>query len=131
MPLFRGAGSKMILACLPSAKQKRVFMKCRERDRALASTQWEDIRSELRKIRRAGHAISIGELEPTNVGIAAPIFHDADAPAASLILVMTRTRYATSNQKLIAAIAMRAAERITTRAEQRGNLELIDFGTAS
>jgi DNA-binding IclR family transcriptional regulator len=120
MPLFSGAGCKIILASLPVARQKRLFQKYPDEVEAskLGGT-WEEFRAELRRIRHAGYALSLGELDSTNAGIAAPVFHEAGVPPAALIVVMPRARYDSSNPKTIAQIVTDAASRISLRTEQR------------
>lgn len=120
MPLFSGAGCKIILASLPVARQKRLFLKYPEDAAAskLGGT-WEEFRAELRHIRRTGYALSLGELDSTNAGIAAPVFHEAGVPPAALIVVMPRARYDAGNPEMIAQIVTDVASRITARAEQR------------
>lgn len=106
MPLFRGAGSKVIVANLPTAQQKRLV--ANNGDDLRQSTfgrEWPDVQRELRAIRRSGFALSIGELEPVNVGIAVPVRVDqADAPS-SLVLVVHRSRFETINLDAIVQIA--------------------------
>jgi len=120
MPLFSGAAWKIILANLPVARQKRLFLKYPEEVAAskLGRT-WEEFRSELRGIRRAGYASSLGELDSKNAGIAAPVFHEAGVPPAALALVMPRARYDSGNSAMMAQIVVDVASRITQRAEQR------------
>ena len=120
MPLFSGAGSKIIVASLPLARQKRLFLKYPdEAEASKLGRNWEELRAELRRIKHAGYAMSFGELDSTNAAIAAPVFHEWGVPPAALILVMPRARYDTSNPKMIAQIVVDAAYRISRRAEQR------------
>ncbi|MDP8990513.1 MAG: helix-turn-helix domain-containing protein, partial [Acidobacteriota bacterium] len=58
MLIFRGSAYKVILANLPTARQKRLFDKYP--DEVKASTlghTWEEMRADLRKIRKAGYAV--------------------------------------------------------------------------
>lgn len=120
MPLFSGAGCKIILANLPVARQKRLFLKYPEEvEASKLGRSWEEFRAELRGIRRAGYASSLGELDSTNAGIAAPVFHEADGPPAALILVMPRARYDAGNPASIAQSVADVASRIGLRARQR------------
>lgn len=75
MPLFRGATSKIILAHLPARTLKSVFEQNADE---IASDglgrSFEDFRSSLAAIRRAGVAVTRGEIDPGRVGVGAPLF---------------------------------------------------------
>ncbi len=120
LPLFSGAGSKMIVASLPVARQKRLF---HQYPKAVESSgwgrSWDEFRGELRKIRRAGYAMSFGELDAHNVGIAAPVFHEAAVPPAALIVVMPQDRYDAVDPKAIAQVVKDAAAAISERSQAR------------
>lgn len=114
MPLFRGAGSKAIIAALPSARQKRLFADYAEeiKESGLGST-WKEFRANLAAMRRAGYVISMGELDRGNVGVAAPIFLDpAPNPPGSLVLVFSARRFAIVDEALLAQICVDAAAQI-------------------
>lgn len=123
LPLFAGAGSKMILASLPVARQRRLF---EQYPKAVESAgwgrNWEEFRSELRNIRRAGYALSFGELDKTNVGIAAPVVHEPGVPPAVLIVVMPRERYDAADPKAVAQAVKDAAAAISARSQARREL---------
>lgn len=94
MPLFHGAGSKAIIASLPTVRLKRLFNLYKD-DIAAAGMgeDWPAFRTGLAEIRRAGISISMGELDPGNVGVAKAIYHDARHPPGSLVLVLRQARY--------------------------------------
>lgn len=75
MPMFRGASSKVIFANLPSRTARWFFERFPDEIAAagLGST-WETIRSNLRRIRRAGLHVTRGEVDDGRVGIASPVF---------------------------------------------------------
>jgi DNA-binding IclR family transcriptional regulator len=74
MPLFRGAGSKVILAALPKAVQMKLFQAHQhELASSMVGKSWDEMATTLRSIRKAGYAISVGELDPSNVGIGVPL----------------------------------------------------------
>ncbi len=111
MPLFRGAGSKVILAALSGSRQRRIVKDHAEGLTASTIGQsWEDIRSSLKQIRRAGFALSLGELDDVNVGVAVPLVL-ALAPA-SLVLVLNAARYRTTDTATVVHIAKAARDRI-------------------
>lgn len=118
MPLFRGAGSKVIIAGLPAARQKRLYQSNAEAILAAGlGSSWKEFRSNLVAIHRAGFAVSKSELEPGNVGIAAPISLDPPNPPGSLVLVFSEKRYAIADETLVARIAMDAAAQINSLIE--------------
>jgi DNA-binding IclR family transcriptional regulator len=123
MPLFRGAGSKVILAFLPAARQRMLFERHKmEILQAGLGPDWESFRRTLRIVRRDGYALSKGELDDLNVGIAAPIFHDGSLPPASIILVISKTRIAIADQDMIVDVAKNAAKQISERIRNTATL---------
>lgn len=114
MPLFRGAGSKVIMASLPAAKQKQLFEKYNALEEpSVLGNSWEEVRGSLKDIRRAGYSVSVGELDPENVGISAPIAYDAPAAHAGIVMVLSATRYLTTDKSVIIQMARAAAEQIS------------------
>jgi DNA-binding IclR family transcriptional regulator len=113
MPLFYGAGSKVILASLPLTKQKRLF-NAHQQEIAAAGLgdEWPVFRAKLAEIRRTGSAISLGELDAGNVGIAAPIFHDPSTAPGSLVLVFSEARYNIVDKNLVQNIFESAVSQI-------------------
>lgn len=109
MPLFRGAGSRILVASLPAAQQKRLHAANREEAAAAGlGADWKEFRAGMEALRRAGHALSLGELEPQNVGVAAPIVAEGAMPA-SLVMVLGRQRWAIADKAVIARMVMEAA----------------------
>lgn len=75
MPMFRGASSKVIFANLPSRTARWFFARYPEEIAAAElGSDWETIKVNLRRIRRAGLHITRGEVDEGRVGIAAPVF---------------------------------------------------------
>lgn len=75
MPMFRGASSKVIFANLASRTARWFFDKYPEEVAAGGlGSDWETIKLNLRRIRRAGLYITRGEVDGGRVGIAAPVF---------------------------------------------------------
>lgn len=116
MPRFLGAGSKAILSTLPQAQQRAFYETygASEPDTLLGKS-WEEIRAALKAIRSEGVAVSLRELEPENVGIAAPISNEIPGTYASLVLVLSTPRYRTTDPAAIARLVIAAAERISDR----------------
>lgn len=112
MPLFRGAPSRAIVAFLPRARQERLYERHRDELTAAQRRQgFTRFHERLQQVRRAGVAVSFGELDPDKVGVAAPL-RLGGVVAGSLCLVLTAARYATSNQALLSEMLVESAGRI-------------------
>ncbi len=75
MQLFSGATSKAILAHLGERTLRRIYLDYEETVRTtLHCASWRAFRDQLETIRRAGVAVTLSEVAPGRVGIAAPIF---------------------------------------------------------
>jgi DNA-binding IclR family transcriptional regulator len=113
MPLFRGAGSKVILAALPRATQmKLVAAHQHELASSTLGSSWDEIAPALRSIRKSGYAISVGELDPSNVGIGIPLVSEDAAFPSSLVLVMSAARYKTTDLNSIVEVALASRDAI-------------------
>ena len=89
MPLFRGATSKIILAHLPLRDLRRLY----DAQRALIKEAalgdgWEGFRKTLATMRKAGHCVSFGEVDPGHIGIAVPIMDSHGRVLGSLSYVV-------------------------------------------
>lgn len=118
MPLFRGSPSRAIVAFLPRARLQRLF----ERHRSELSAEqrkrgFAAFYDEMQAVRRAGYAVSLGELDADKVGIAAPVFRRDRTVAGSVCLVLTRLRYETANVELLVSRLKDAAGRISDALE--------------
>jgi DNA-binding IclR family transcriptional regulator len=108
------------VASLPVARQKRLFEQHPEAVKSAGwGSNWAEVRGELRNIRHAGYSLSFGELDETNVGIAAPVFHEPGVPPAALIVVMPRDRYDAGDPDSIADAVQQAAAAISERSHAR------------
>jgi DNA-binding IclR family transcriptional regulator len=107
MPLFRGAGSKALLAALPRARQKRLYdcFKTRIANDGLG-TDWAAFRGNLVHLESERHAVSVEELDKGNVGVAAAI----PATQHGLVLVFSTRRYAVLDKSLVRDAVIAAAE---------------------
>jgi len=77
LPLMRGSASKVILANL-EARQLRRFHE-REFPASVAGrpeADWPSFKEEMRRIRRSGSVLAVGELDPGVMGISAPVFDE-------------------------------------------------------
>lgn len=74
MPMFLGASSKIILANLPPRTARWFFSRFQEEiSNGGLGTDWDEVKTNLRRIRKAGVCITHGEVDSGHVGIAAPI----------------------------------------------------------
>lgn len=89
MPLYRGSVSKVILAHLPARTLNRCFVDdfTQIADSGLG-TDLETFRLRLKEIRRAGFAVTRGEVDPGVMGISAPVFFPDGDVMASVSLVL-------------------------------------------
>jgi DNA-binding IclR family transcriptional regulator len=109
MPLFRGAGSKALLAALPRARQKRLYDTFAARIAADGlGADWAAFRRNLVQFQIDRHAISIEELDKGNVGVAAAI----PGTQHGLVLVFSTRRYAVLDKSLVRNEVIAAAEAI-------------------
>ena len=118
MPLFRGSPSRAVVAFLSRARMQRLFERYRT-----------DLTPEQRKqgfgrfyekmlaVRRAGYAISHGELDIGLIGIAAPVFRRDRGVAGSVCLVLSRVRYEPASAAMVAKPLLEAASRISEALE--------------
>jgi DNA-binding IclR family transcriptional regulator len=114
MPLFRGAGSKAIVAFLPKAQRRRIFTNnAEEAAQAGFGTSFEAFETRLQEIRSARIAFSFGELNAGNVGIAAPIFQTSRTSCGSLTAVLSEKTFKTVDRDALARMIADAAKRIS------------------
>lgn len=115
-PLFLGAAPKVILAQLaPSALHKLFDAHAAEVAAAGLPTDWSAFRRHFARIRKAGHYLSRGELEPALAGLAAPVLAPDGRVAGALSLVGPVARMEVMDVPKLAQRVMRAAREIGTR----------------
>jgi DNA-binding IclR family transcriptional regulator len=74
MPIFRGASSKAIFANLSPRSLRWFFKRNRvEIEKAGLGSDWETVKTNLRRLRKGRVVVAYGEVDPRRVGIAAPI----------------------------------------------------------
>jgi DNA-binding IclR family transcriptional regulator len=77
------------------------------------AAEWHQLRRDLSETRKRGYYVSRGELDADTVGIALPIVHRAlDAPA-SIVLIMSRARFALTDEQRVVGLLRTAVGRIT------------------
>ncbi|MBO9515893.1 MAG: IclR family transcriptional regulator [Variovorax sp.] len=99
MPLFKGAMSQCLLAALPRARLRKIYDEADESDEAARDRpEWEALLERIKTIRRDGHAITCGELDPELVGIAVPLVSAPHRVVASLGFILSRQRFSTTDR---------------------------------
>jgi DNA-binding IclR family transcriptional regulator len=89
MPLFRGATSKIMLAYLPLRDLRRLYAGHQsEIAEAGLGDEWEIFRKTMTKVRKIGHVVSHGEVDPEHIGIAVPLVDDRSRILGSLSYVI-------------------------------------------
>lgn len=105
MPLTAGATSKAILAQLPSRRLTRLVAHPEHDPASMA-----ELRAALAAIRKRGHCVSRGEIDPGLAGIAVPIALPQLGIAASLSLVVEAARIdETREHRLVLLLVSSAA----------------------
>jgi DNA-binding IclR family transcriptional regulator len=100
-PMHRGASGKILAAYLDGPERERLL-------RAVGSSSLE---RELRRIRRAGFAFTVGELDPGAAGLAVPILDRRGRIAAGLSIAGPAERVAADPEQL-RPVVLRAAQTI-------------------
>ena len=113
-PLFRGSTSKAILPFLSRAHLKRIYESGADeaRDAGLGGN-WKEFKAALAPIRRAGHVIGRGELDPGVMGIAAPIFMGDKYVLGSVTLIVKKQHYQLLDDNLVVRIVLETSGRIS------------------
>ncbi|WP_334184573.1 IclR family transcriptional regulator [Novosphingobium sp.] len=89
MPLERGAASKAILAHLTSRPLRRFYDAARsDVAKAGLGSDWDEFKREMRRLRKPGVLVTIGELDPGLMGISAPVFDSDGVVMGSIGLVV-------------------------------------------
>jgi len=113
MPMFRGASSKVIFANLPYRTARWFFERHREEiARAGLGSEWEAIKMNLRRIRKAGIHITRGEVDAGRVGIAAPVFSREKVVIGSVAMAIPENEATPEFIANISALVQAAAREI-------------------
>jgi DNA-binding IclR family transcriptional regulator len=108
-PLFRGAGSQIILAHLLPHQIKSLFLSSTEEiiDSGLGGT-WKEFRTSLSAMRKQGHTRTLGRVNPDMYSIAVPILKN-DARVAGSLLMLGAAEQAEESIQLIPMLQNKAA----------------------
>ena len=113
LPLYRGMMSKTILASLPRARLRRLYnLDPKAAAKAGFARDWDELVDRLKDIRAEGHCVTRGELDPGLVGTGVPVLVDRGQPPGSLGVVMSKQRFALTDQARLVALLHEAAARI-------------------
>lgn len=116
MPLLRGAAGKAILAHLPPHKLRNFMVNMPDEIAGAGlGKNWSEFQSTLKGIRQRGYALSVGEIDAQNGGIAAPIFDEKRKVRACLVLVNAASHFRGKRIEPLAEIIMEGAQRISLR----------------
>ena len=115
-PLFQGAAPKVLLACMTPVQLKKVF---EAKQAEVASSglprEWGEFRRYFAAVRKAGHYVSRGELEPQLVAVAAPILKSDGGAWSAVSLVFDTSRLAIIDLDKVIRLITEAAKRIGDR----------------
>ncbi|MFP5472172.1 MAG: IclR family transcriptional regulator [Gammaproteobacteria bacterium] len=115
-PLFQGAAPKVLLATLGTAPLKKLFDARRdEAVRCGLPGEWAEFRRHFAAIRKAGHYVSKGELEPQLAAVAAPVLKSDGGAWAAISLVFDTSRLAIVDLEKMVRLITEAATRIGGR----------------
>ncbi|MET0858898.1 MAG: helix-turn-helix domain-containing protein [Telluria sp.] len=98
LPWFRGTPSKAVLAFLPRARLRQLFVTTF--GPVLDEEHWAAVAKELKAIRKAGFCISLGELDPDVIGFGAPVILENEV-IGSVSLTCSAKRARFLNQEII------------------------------
>jgi len=113
-PLFRGSAPKVILASFPRARLKALYDRSADEIRhAGLGDDWEAFRAYFAAVRKRGHYVSRGELEPELCSVGAPVFGPDGDIGGGLALVASTRRFAVLDEDVIISLVRQAAEQLT------------------
>ncbi len=119
MPLFRSSTSRVVLAHLPPRRLRQLYEQhMLEPAMRQPLDDWKAFSRAMLQIRKQGHCLSRGEVEPGRCGLSAPIFDDKQRVLGSISLVGNDQRFAAFNDTFLAALIGDAAREITRRMSQ-------------
>jgi len=115
-PLFQGGAPKVIVASFAPPQLHKLFdARHDEIVRCGLPAEWGDFRRYYASIRKAGHYLSVGELEPQLAAVAASIEKAEGGSWGAISLVLDTARLSIVDTDKLAQIVMEAARRIGDR----------------
>lgn len=114
-PLLRGAPAKVIVAHLPRTRLDRIYRENAEDARIFCSAKdVGEFRSYMAEVRKAGHLMTAGEVDPGFSGVAVPIFTPDGAILGCIAAAMTDDRMALTRVERLVELMQLSAGQITT-----------------
>ena len=114
MPIARGAGSKIIIAQFSRPRLTRLYEADPKSFKvAKLGTSLDTVRASLGAIRKAGFAITYGELDSGYVGIASPVFNRDRDVLGSVIAALSAARLKIIDLDRLCARVRAAGDAIT------------------
>ncbi|MDM0005586.1 IclR family transcriptional regulator C-terminal domain-containing protein [Variovorax sp. J22G73] len=115
-PLFEGGAPKVLLATFAPAQLRKVFdARHDELVRCGLPAEWSEFRRHYAAIRKAGHYVSIGELEPQLAAVAAPILKADGGAWGAVSLVFDTARLSIVDLDKMVQLITEGASRIGGR----------------
>jgi len=114
VPLFAGAGSRVIVANLTPSRLRRLH-RDHAADPSLRLPDWREFSALCREIREQGWCLTSGELNRGLTGIAAPVFDADGAILGSLTVIGRSDRFALFREEAIAQMVSEAARKVTDK----------------
>jgi DNA-binding IclR family transcriptional regulator len=116
--LFRGSGSRIILANLPAPQLRRLFLHhAGEIMAAGLGSSWPEFRDTLKAIRKRGVAVA-SDIDTALIGIAAPIFAGPQIVSGSLVCARIRSEVSDRDIAYLSDLAIEATKLISERLEE-------------
>jgi DNA-binding IclR family transcriptional regulator len=132
MPLFRGAGSKIIVANFQRNKLRKLYeAHAAQAAEAGMGADWESFKTRMAAIRRAGHARTDGELDAGFVGLAAPVFNAEGEIMGSVVAALSRQRLGITDLNRLIELLTAAARRISADIELIGHPRVRELPAAA
>jgi DNA-binding IclR family transcriptional regulator len=115
MPMFRGAMAKTILAHLPPYHLRNIMAWHAAEIRAAGlGESWDEFRSQMARLRRAGIVVTRAEVVPRLIGLGAPLFDREQRVLGSLVLAIPEERFDREGLEIFSNRLSEAAEQINT-----------------
>lgn len=115
-PLFLGSAPKLILASFSSPQLRKVFDQHGEEAVAAGLPgDWPGFRKYFAAIRRAGHYLSVGELQSQYASVGAPIVSPKESLWGSLSIVFDKSRLSIIDTDKLTGLTIETAQAISTR----------------
>lgn len=117
LELNAGASALVLLSSMPSGEARSVLESARlRRFTSHTLVDPDDILARLDDIRDRGYAVTIGEVDPTAMGIAAPIVRDDGTVVAGLSVVLIRSLVTEDELTDIISAVVAAAQDLSAQA---------------